>query len=94
MGRFDHNWSGVIAPWKMSPPGSPKRCFQIRWRQHLPGDHRTAEVGREAVDGGEYRIGGGIRMRVPVPVAGEVLAEQARDVAPRVARGNHLPSTG
>ena len=37
--------------------GQAKTFFQVRRCQYLPGDHRIAEIGREAVDGGEYRIG-------------------------------------
>ena len=66
--------------------GQSEALLQIRRRQHLSGDHRIAEVRRKAVDGGEYRIGGGIPVRVPVPVAWEVLAEQARDVVSGGAR--------
>ena len=70
--------------------GKAEALLEVGRGQHLAGDRRVGEVGGEAVDGREHRIGRRLAQGIPVAVARKVLAEETRDVlAPRRQRVVH-----
>ena len=81
--RSAHIWSGRHSPWKMWPPVSPMRCFDVGWAEHLAVHDHLGHVGREAADGRDGEIADLLASLVPCPdgeLERDVLREDAHDV--------------
>src|SRR5579875_2432324 len=76
--------SEIEAPMKYVAADKPEGPFEIERAEDLPCDHRSFEIRRVGIDGGDHEIGDLFAVRVPGfairQARGDMLAKEARDM--------------